>query len=87
MTRHDLGKERPPRELLAQLVREYGIDQVFNRRSTAFRKLDLAGRELTESEAIDLMLEEPNLIRRPLVLRGKKAVFGYSPDQYDEVLG
>jgi arsenate reductase-like glutaredoxin family protein len=30
------------------------------------------------------MLEEPNLIRRPLVLSGRKAVFGYKPDEYDK---
>jgi arsenate reductase-like glutaredoxin family protein len=29
------------------------------------------------------MLEDPNLIRRPLVLKGKKAVFGYAPAEYD----
>jgi arsenate reductase-like glutaredoxin family protein len=31
------------------------------------------------------MLEDPNLIRRPLVLKGKKAVFGYVPAEYDEL--
>lgn len=32
------------------------------------------------------MLEEPNLIRRPLVVRGKDAVFGYSPAEYERIL-
>jgi arsenate reductase-like glutaredoxin family protein len=31
------------------------------------------------------MLEEPNLIRRPLVLSGKKAVFGFDADAYDDL--
>jgi arsenate reductase-like glutaredoxin family protein len=31
------------------------------------------------------MLEDPNLIRRPLVLKGKKAVFGYAPAEYDKL--
>ena len=29
------------------------------------------------------MLADPNLIRRPLVLGGKKAVLGYKPEEYD----
>lgn len=31
------------------------------------------------------MMEEPNLIRRPLLLSGKKALFGYKADDYDEI--
>ena len=31
------------------------------------------------------MMEEPNLIRRPLVLAGKRAIFGYKPDEYDSL--
>ena len=31
------------------------------------------------------MMKEPNLIRRPLLLAGRKSVFGYKPDEYDKV--
>jgi arsenate reductase-like glutaredoxin family protein len=31
------------------------------------------------------MLEDPNLIRRPLVLSGRKVVFGYKPEEYDRL--
>ena len=31
------------------------------------------------------MMEEPNLIRRPLVLAGKRAIFGYKPEEYDKL--
>jgi arsenate reductase-like glutaredoxin family protein len=31
------------------------------------------------------MLEEPNLIRRPLVLAKGKAVFGYKPEEYERL--
>jgi arsenate reductase-like glutaredoxin family protein len=33
------------------------------------------------------MLEDPNLIRRPIVIIGSRAVFGYRPDVYDEIIG
>lgn len=41
--------------------------------------------KLTKAKAIDLMLEEPNLMRRPLVLSKGKAIFGYAPQEYDEL--
>lgn len=47
--------------------------------------MNLGARKLTKSQAIDLMVKEPNLIRRPLLLKGKKAVFGYKPDEYDQL--
>lgn len=39
---------------------------------------------MTKKQAIDLMMEEPNLIRRPLLVRGNRAVFGFKPDEYDQ---
>ncbi len=32
------------------------------------------------------MMEEPNLIRRPVVIAKGKAVFGYKPEEYDSLL-
>ena len=52
-------------------------------RSPSWKARGLDARKLTRSEAITLMLEDANLIRRPLVLKGKKAVFGYVPAEYD----
>ncbi len=40
---------------------------------------------MTKKQAIDLMMKEPNLIKRPLVLGGRKAVFGYKPDEYERL--
>jgi arsenate reductase-like glutaredoxin family protein len=36
----------------------------------------------TKREAIDLMMENPNLIKRPLLLRGSRAVFGFDKAAY-----
>jgi arsenate reductase-like glutaredoxin family protein len=36
----------------------------------------------SKKEAIDLMMEQPNLIRRPILIRGSKVVFGFNKDQY-----
>jgi arsenate reductase-like glutaredoxin family protein len=31
------------------------------------------------------MMQQPNLIRRPVLLRGGKAIFGFDRDKYEEL--
>ena len=40
---------------------------------------------MTKRQAIDLMMEEPNLIRRPILLRGGRALFGFDAEAYGEL--
>ena len=37
----------------------------------------------SKKEAIALMMENPNLIRRPIVIKGSKVIFGFDKEQYD----
>ena len=83
--KHDLAKEPPSRELLEKLIDEEHLEDFINTRSPAYKERNFASRKLTKKQAIDLMMEEPNLIRRPLVLAGKRAIFGYKPDEYDKL--
>ena len=86
LVKHNLANDRPSRELLSRLIDEHGLDAVLSTRSPAYKARNLGARKLTKSEAIDLMLEDPNLMRRPLVMgKGKKAIFGYQPEEYDEL--
>jgi arsenate reductase-like glutaredoxin family protein len=39
----------------------------------------------SKKEAIDLMLEQPNLIRRPVLVRGDSVIFGFDRDRYEEL--
>lgn len=53
--------------------------EVLSKRSTAYRKLGLADKALTEDELLDLMVAEPTLLRRPLVLGpGGESVVGFN---------
>lgn len=86
MNRHDLAKEPPSRELLERLVDESRLDDFLNKRSPSYKDRNLGARKLTKKQAIDLMLEDPNLIRRPIVVRDPKhAVFGYDAEAYDKL--
>ena len=83
--KHDLAKERPSRELLEHLIDASRLADFVNTRSPAYKERGLDVTTMTKEHAIGLMLEEPNLIRRPLLLAGRGAVFGYKPDEYDEL--
>jgi arsenate reductase-like glutaredoxin family protein len=39
----------------------------------------------SKKEAIDLMLQQPNLIKRPILVRGSKVVFGFDKDEYAQL--
>ena len=54
-------------------------------RSPAFKARNLDVSKLSKTAAIDLMLEEPNLMRRPLVLGKGSALFGYDAEAYGKL--
>ena len=85
LVKHDLAKERPSRELLEKLIDEKHLADFVNTRSPAYKERGLDVNKMTKRQAIDLMLEEPNLMRRPLLLAGRKAVFGYDVERYEEL--
>ena len=39
----------------------------------------------SKKEAIDLMMKNPNLIRRPILIRGSKVTFGFDKDAYSKL--
>ena len=85
MNKHNLANDRPSRELLGRLIDEQGLDAVLSSRSPAYKARNLGARKLSKSEAIDLMLEDPNLMRRPLVLSKGKAIFGFDAKEYEKL--
>jgi arsenate reductase-like glutaredoxin family protein len=52
-----------------------------SRRSPVFKSRPLPR---SKKDAIDLMLKQPNLIRRPILVRGARAVFGFDRDRYEK---
>ena len=57
-----------------------------NPKSPAFKAMGLRGKTLTSAAALRLMTEEPNLIKRPLVILGRTIIAGFDRDRYREAL-
>ena len=39
----------------------------------------------SKNEAIELMAEQPNLIKRPILIKGSKVIFGFDKNAYDKM--
>ncbi len=52
----------------------------------AYKELGLGARELSDDEIIRLMAEHPDLIQRPIVERGGRAVLGRPTERIKEIL-
>jgi arsenate reductase len=73
---------------LKRLIVKLGIAprELLRKGEQVYRDLKLAHRELTDDELIKLMIENPDLIQRPIVVKGNKAVLGRPPENVDELL-
>ena len=70
---------------LTKLIDKLGIAprDLLRKSEQIYRDLKLAHRELTDDEIIQLMVENPDLIQRPIVVKGDKAVLGRPPENID----
>ena len=77
------GIERAKLEKWAKIV---GWEVLLNRAGTTFRKLPEAAKTgLTKRRAIKLMLEQPSMIKRPVLERGRTLLVGFSAERYSAI--
>jgi Spx/MgsR family transcriptional regulator len=80
---HDYKKSGIERAKLEAWIEAVGWEVLLNRVGTTFKKLpDAAKVNLTEARAVKLMLEQPSMIKRPVLERGKTLLVGFSPEKY-----
>ena len=80
---HDYKKAGIERAKLEAWIAAVGWEVLLNRAGTTFKKLpDAAKANLTEARAVKLMLEQPSMIKRPVLERGKTLLVGFSPEKY-----
>jgi arsenate reductase-like glutaredoxin family protein len=78
----DINKEPPSRAFLEKHIdAEHFLDFV-STRSPVFKERPLPR---SKKEAIDMMMENANLIRRPIVIKGSSVIFGFDKDAYGEL--
>jgi arsenate reductase-like glutaredoxin family protein len=78
----DINKKPPTREFLEKHVDPERFLDFVSSRSPVFKE---RGLPRSKKEAIDLMMQNPNLIRRPILVKGSKVVFGFDKEQYGKL--
>jgi arsenate reductase len=76
----DLDKQRLSEAELDKLIGARDYTQFLNTRNELYRERNMKEKPPSRAEAIWLMAREPNLIRRPVVIRGGQMVLGYDED-------
>src|SRR4029078_1318792 len=84
---HDYKAAGIDRARVERGARQVGWETLLNRSGTTFRKLPPAAKDgLTEKKALALMLEQPSMIRRPVLeTTGGKLVVGFNPEEYKKI--
>lgn len=81
---HDYKAQGVDRGRLEDWARDVGWERLLNRAGTTFRKLPEADRQgLTENKAVELMLAQPSMIKRPVLDVGGRLLVGFEPAVYE----
>jgi Spx/MgsR family transcriptional regulator len=73
-------------EELDLLIGQHDYRLFLNTRNELYRKLNMKERPPTRAEAVKLMAKEPNLIKRPLLVRGQRIVYGFDEDEFKALI-
>lgn len=80
---HDYKKDGLEAATLDRFLKNIAWEQLLNRAGTTFRKLPEDVRaDVDAAKARSLMLEQPSMVKRPVVEKDGKYMVGFKPDQY-----
>lgn len=83
---HDYKKDGLPEALLDQWLQQLPWQDLINRRGTTWRKLPEPLRDsMDESQARAVMLENPSIIKRPLLDTGDGKHLGFKAEHYQQI--
>ncbi|HEX3186095.1 MAG TPA: ArsC/Spx/MgsR family protein [Pyrinomonadaceae bacterium] len=73
---------------LTELIRKMNVKprDLLRKGEPIYKELDLASKDLSDAELIGLMVEHPDLLQRPIVERGDRAVLGRPTENVKELL-
>src|SRR5262245_35225482 len=85
---HDYKTAGIDRERLEGWAKSVGWETLLNRAGTTFRKLPDKDKDgLTEKKAMALMLDQPSMIKRPVLDHGGKLIVGFNAEVYAKAFG
>ncbi|HWV24051.1 MAG TPA: arsenate reductase family protein [Thermomicrobiales bacterium] len=87
--KREFFKQRLTRDELSSMLDSVGLtaNDVLSTRSRPYKEMGLAEKSLSDDELLNLMVEEPRLLRRPIVIRDGEVVVGHNEAKLRELIG
>ncbi|MGY4677379.1 ArsC family reductase [Pasteurella sp. P03HT] len=81
---HDYRVDGLDKAWLEQAEAQFGWESLVNKRSTTWRNLaDDVKENLSKQTALEVLFEQPTLIKRPIILQDGKALIGFNVKEYE----
>ena len=83
---HDYRKQGLEQKLLESMISVLGWEAMLNRHGTTWRALpDTVKEQIDQASAMRVMLDNPAIIKRPLLATANQLHLGFSDRQYQEI--
>lgn len=80
---HDYKKQGVDEKVLAKAIKEHGWETVINKRGTTWRQLSETQKsQMDDKSAMVVALENPSIIKRPLIASGDVIIIGFDVDAF-----
>ena len=82
----EYGKTPLTEKELKEIIGEEPIEKFLNTRTPLYREKNMKEKPPSKEEAIKLMLKDANLLKRPVIIKGKKKLTGFNEAEVKELL-
>jgi len=82
----EYGKNPFSEKELRELIGGDPIEPFLNTRTPLYRERNMKQKPPSKDEAIKLMLKDPNLLKRPVIVKGRKKLTGFNEAEVKELL-
>jgi arsenate reductase-like glutaredoxin family protein len=86
MEEREYGKNPLSEKELRDIIGDGPIEKFLNTRTPLYREKNMKQKPPSKDEAIELMLKDPNLLKRPVIIKGKKILTGFDEADLKQIL-
>jgi arsenate reductase len=82
----EYGKNPFTEKELREIIGDSPIEPFLSTRTPLYKAKNMKQKPPSKDEAIKLMLKDPNLLKRPVIIKGKKKLTGFNEAEVKELL-
>lgn len=82
----EYGKNPLTEKELREIIGDGPIENFLNTRTPLYRERNMKQKPPSKEEAIKLMLKDPNLLKRPVIIKGKRKLTGFNEAEVRELI-